>query len=264
MSAISDVIGKSRKVVIKIGSNVLSNEEGLVNQATLHNIVEQAAAMIKQGKQVVIVSSGATICGVGTINKWGRKDDMNYKQALCAIGQVELMRGYREYFADYGIHVAQILLTSEDFEDPHRTLNIRNTLFTLIDEGVVPVINENDTVSIDEFTIGDNDTLSALTANLWNADALIALSDIDGVFDKDPKNHDDAKLIEKVEDIKKLLGDIDTEGKSSFGTGGIKTKIRAAEIVNGMGIAMVLLNGKKRDIIKDAAEGSARGTLFQK
>ena len=262
MSAISDVIGASRKVVIKLGSNVLSNEEGFVNQATLHNIVEQAAEMIKQGKQVIIVSSGATICGVGTINKWGRRDDMNYKQALCAIGQVELMRAYREYFADYDIHVAQLLLTGEDFEDPHRTLNIRNTLFTLIDEGVVPIINENDTVSIDEFTIGDNDTLSALTANLWNADTLIALSDIDGVFDKDPKTHKDAALIEKVTDIPALLKDIDTEGKSSFGTGGIKTKIRAAEIVNNMGIDMVLLNGKKKDVIKEAAEGTGKGTLF--
>ena len=262
MSAISDVIGASRKIVIKLGSNVLSNEEGLVNQATLHNIVEQAANMIKQGKQVIIVSSGATICGVGTINKWGRRDDMNYKQALCAIGQVELMRAYREYFADYGIHVAQLLLTGEDFEDPHRTLNIRNTLFTLIDEGVVPIINENDTVSVDEFTIGDNDTLSALTANLWNADMLIALSDIDGVFDKDPKTHKDASLIEEVTDIPALVKDIDTEGKSSFGTGGIKTKIRAAEIVNNMGINMVLLNGKKKDVIKEAAEGTGKGTLF--
>ena len=262
MSAISDVIKESRKIVIKLGSNVLSDDEGLVNQATLHNIVEQAADMIKQGKQVILVSSGATICGVGTINKWGRRDDMNYKQALCAIGQVELMRAYREYFADYGIHVAQLLLTGEDFEDQHRTLNIRNTLFTLIDEGVVPIINENDTVSIDEFMIGDNDTLSALTANLWNADTLIALSDIDGVFDKDPKTHSDAALIEKVTDIDSLLGDIDTEGKSSFGTGGIKTKIKAARIVNDLGIDMVLLNGKTKDSIKAAAEGTGKGTLF--
>lgn len=264
MKLISEVLANSRKIVIKIGSNVLSDENGVVNRDTIHNIVEQINAITEKGKQVVIVSSGAGICGVGAINKWNRRGDINYKQALCAIGQVELMMAYKEYFADYGTHVAQILLTREDFKDPHRTLNIRNALFTLMDEGVVPVINENDSVSVDEIKIGDNDTLSALTASLWNADLLIALSDIDGVFDKDPKSSSNAKLIEKVEDIDGLLNEISVGNKSSFGTGGIETKIEAARMAGEYGIPTVLLNGKKKDIIRLALEGSETGTVFMK
>lgn len=262
MNPISERIKESRKIVIKIGSNVLSNDQGEVNRDVLHNIVEQVNDLMKQNKQVIMVSSGAGICGVGAINKWSRRGDMNYKQALCAIGQVELMMAYKEYFADYGIHVGQILLTREDFKDPHRTLNIRNALFTLVDEGVVPIINENDSVSVDEIKIGDNDTLSAHAANLWNADMLIILSDIDGVYDKDPKNNKDAKLIEEVQDIDRLLSEIAIGGTSSFGTGGIASKIEAARLVNRYGLSMVLLNGKKPDIIKKALNEEETGTVF--
>lgn len=262
MSPISDLINDSRKIVVKIGSNVLSNDKGAVNKDVLHNITEQVSKLIQKGKQVIIVSSGAGICGVGAINKWSRRKDMNYKQALCAIGQVELMMAYKEYFADYDIHVGQILLTKEDLKDPHRALNIRNALFTLVDEGVVPVINENDSVSIDEIKIGDNDTLSAHVANLWNADVLIILSDIDGVYDKDPKCHRDAKLIEEVTDIDSLLGRISIGGTSSFGTGGIACKIEAARLVNTYGNSMILLNGKIEDVIKKGINGEVLGTVF--
>lgn len=262
MEGIGEVLNQSRKIVIKIGSNVLSDDQGMVNKQIFHEIAEQTAELIKDGKQVVIVSSGAGICGVGAINKWSRKDDINYKQALCAIGQVELMMAYKEYFADYDLHVAQILLTREDFNDRSRTLNIRNALFTLLDEGVVPIINENDSVSVDEIKIGDNDTLSAFTANLWNADCLIILSDINGVYDKDPKRFEDAELIEEVWDIDGLLEEIDVRGKSEFGTGGILTKIEAARRVNGYGIPLILLNGKKSYIIRRAREGKESGTVF--
>lgn len=262
MSEISEVIRKSRKIVVKIGSNVIS-DDGRVNKETLHNIVDQVKHLTDLGKQVVIVSSGAGVCGVGAINKWSRRGDINYKQALCAIGQVELMMAYKEYFGDYDIHVGQILLTGEDFGDHNRTLHIRNTLFTLADEGVIPIINENDSVCVDEInSIGDNDTLSALTANLWAADLLIIMSDIDGVFDKDPKTHSDAKLITKVTNIDDMMGHIDTAGKSTFGTGGIVCKIEAARRVNEFGSAMILLNGKKKDIIISALEGTENGTLF--
>ncbi|MGN0711520.1 MAG: glutamate 5-kinase [Anaerovoracaceae bacterium] len=262
MSVISDIINDSKKIVIKLGSNVLSDDHGNVNEEVISSIAAQVNEMMEQGKQVVIVSSGAGICGVGAINKWSRRGDINYKQALCAIGQVELMMAYKEDFGKYGIHVGQILLTKEDFEDHTRNLNIRNALFTLIDEGVVPIINENDSVSVDEIKIGDNDTLSALTANLWNADALIILSDINGVYNKDPKTYKDAKLIEEIHDIDKLLSSIDVRGKSSFGTGGIVCKIEAARKVNKYGIPLILLNGKKINIIKMAAEGKATGTAF--
>ncbi|QHI71537.1 glutamate 5-kinase [Aminipila terrae] len=262
MSAISEVINDSKKIVIKLGSNVLSDDHGNVNKTAIQNFVEQVNGLIQQGKQVVVVSSGARICGIGAINKWSRRGDINYKQALCAIGQVELMMAYKQYFSDYGLHVGQILLTKEDFEEHTRNLNIRNALFTLIDEGVVPIINENDSVSVDEIKIGDNDTLSALTASLWNADTLIILSDIDGVFNKDPKSYKDAKLIEEIHDINELLQNIDVKGKSSFGTGGITCKIEAARRVNKYGIPMILLNGKKLDIIKNASCGEETGTVF--
>ena len=187
MEQLKECILNSKKIVVKIGSNVISAEDGTVDRNVLYNIVEQVNSLIDMGKQVMVVSSGAGVCGVGAINRWNRRGDLNYKQAFCAIGQVELMMAYKEYFADYDVHVAQILLTRDDFNDHHRTLNIRNTLFTLIDEGVVPIINENDSVCVEEIKIGDNDTLAALTAILWNADLMIILSDIDGVFDKDPK-----------------------------------------------------------------------------
>lgn len=262
MNVIGDLIQDSRKIVIKIGSNVLSDDHGNVNKDTLHNIVEQVTGLIKQGKQVIVVSSGAGICGVAAINKWSRRGDINYKQALCAIGQVELMNAYKEYFGDYELHVGQMLLTREDFGDHIRTLNIRNTLFTLVDEGVVPIINENDSVSVEEIKIGDNDTLGALTANLWNADLLVIMSDIDGVFDKNPKDHKDAELIEEVYDIEGLLSEIDSRGKSSFGTGGIVTKIQAARRVNEYGIPMLLVNGKRKSVLTNAIDGTETGTIF--
>lgn len=262
MSAIGDLIQDSKKIVLKIGSNVLTGDDGAVNKETLQNIVEQVIGLIEQGKNVIIVSSGAGICGVAAINKWSRRGDINYKQALCAIGQVELMNAYKEFFARHEIHVGQMLLTREDFGDHIRTLNIRNTLFTLVDEGVVPIINENDSVSVEEIKIGDNDTLGALTANLWNADLLIIMSDIDGVYDKNPKDHKNAELIEEVYDIDGLLDEIDSRGKSSFGTGGIVTKIQAASKVNEYGIPMLLVNGKRKDILNKAAEGTERGTIF--
>lgn len=262
MSAISEVMGKSRKIVLKIGSNVLSDEDGAVDRSSVRGIVDQVKHVIDEGKQVVIVSSGAGIFGVGAINKWSRRGDMNYKQALCAIGQVELMMAYKEYFGNHGIHVGQLLLTREDFSDASRNLHIRNALFTLIDEGVVPVINENDSVSVEEIKIGDNDSLGALTANLWNADTLIILSDIDGVFDRDPKTHPDAELIEEIRDIDGIAGGIDMDGLSDFGTGGIATKIEAARMVNAYGTNLVLLNGRRRDIIREACAGSGKGTVF--
>lgn len=262
MNAIGDLISSSRKIVIKIGSNVLSDEIGKVNKESFRNIALQVVNLMKMGKQVIIVSSGAGICGVGAINKWSRRGDINYKQALCAIGQVELMNAYKRYFWDYGTFVGQILLTNDDFNDPARTLNIRNALFTLVDEGVVPIINENDSVSVEEIKIGDNDTLSALTATLWNADLLIILSDIDGVYDKNPKEFEDAALIDEVSDIDGLLSDIDSTGKSNFGTGGILTKITAARKVNEYGIPMVLINGKKSDIIQKVMAGEEKGTVF--
>lgn len=259
---IDSVLKNSKKIVIKIGSNTLSNEDGTINEEFLEELCLQIIQLIQMGKQVVIVTSGARIAGISRIGKWSRKEDMNYKQALCAIGQVELMVAYRNHFSDHGLHVGQLLLTREDFQDKTRTLNIRNTLFTLIDEGVVPIINENDTVSVEEIKIGDNDTLAALSASLWNADLLILLSDIDGMYSKNPKEHSDAVLVERVDDIDGMLQEVEIGSTNSFGTGGMATKIEAARIVNRYGIPTILANGKTHQIISKLLNGEGKGTLF--
>ena len=262
METVKEILENSKKVVVKVGSNVLSTEDGHINKEAMANIVSQIVHLREMGKQVTIVSSGAGICGVGAIKKWARRNDLNYKQALCAIGQVELMIAYKEIFNTHEIHVAQMLLTGDDFSEGQRNLNIRNALFTLIDEGVVPIINENDSVSVDQIRIGDNDTLGARTASIWNADVLIMLSDIDGVYDKNPKEHKDAVLIEKVKDLKTIEKEIEISGKSSFGTGGLATKIAASKIVEEYGIHALLLNGKKKDVMVDVIEGKAKGTVL--
>lgn len=159
MGRLSEAILKSDKIVIKIGSNVLSDDNGRVNELIFKDIAEQVTELYNMGKKLMIVSSGAGICGVGELNKWDRRRDLNYRQALCAIGQVELINAYKKYLNKMDMKAAQILLTRNDFKDSGRSLSIRNVLFTLIDEGVIPIINENDTVATEELKIGDNDTL---------------------------------------------------------------------------------------------------------
>jgi glutamate 5-kinase len=248
---------------LKIGSSVLSNEQGSVNRETLKNIADQVRYMRDLGKQVIIVSSGAGICGVGAINKWDRRGDINYKQALCAIGQVELMQAYKHHLKEHGIVVAQMLLTADDFRDCNRNLNIRNTMFTLVDEGVVPIINENDSVSVDEIKIGDNDMLSAHTAVLWNADLLVLLSDIDGLYDKSPKEYENARLIREVYDLDTLVDSIEIGEKSAFGTGGIMTKISAAKEAGKHNIPTIIMNGRIKDVVvRVANDGESKSTTF--
>lgn len=258
-----NTIKDSKKIVIKIGSSTLTSADGTIDMEFIENLAYQVKTLTDQGKRVVLVSSGARIAGVSTIGKWSRKEDINYKQALCAIGQVELMDSYRRIFNKYDIHIAQILLTKGDFESETSRLNIRNTLFTLIDEGVLPIINENDTVCYEEIKIGDNDVLAARTSELWGADLLILLSDIEGIYDKNPSSNADAKLIEKVSDPYELENEISIGEKSSFGTGGIATKIEAAKIVNKYDTSLIVAKGKEKDIILKLGDGTAKGTLFQ-
>ena len=259
---ISNAVKNARKIVIKIGSNTLSMPDGTQNIEFMANFAKQCSELIKQGKQIVLVSSGAQVSGVSTIKEWARKKDVHFRQALCAIGQVELMAQWRKAFAKYDLHIGQLLFTKDDFENHHRSLNLRNTIFTLVDEGVIPIINENDSVAIDEFTIGDNDNLSALTAILWSADLLILFSDIDGIYTDNPKTNKNAEFIETVSDIKNLRSEIKIGETSSFGTGGIETKIQAAEKTTVYGIPMLLANGEKENILLKLFEGTEKGTLF--
>ena len=259
---IQDAIKSSRKIVIKIGSNTLALPDGTQNTQFMASSAKQCKNLIDQGKQLVIVSSGAQVSGVSTLKEWARKKDLHFRQALCAIGQVELMAQWRKAFNEQGLHIGQILLTKEDFEDNNRSLNIRNTLFTLADEGVVPIINENDSVSTLEFSIGDNDNLAALTSILWSADLLILFSDIDGIFTDNPKVNKNAKLVEVVKSIPELRKTIHIGDANSFGTGGIETKIQAAEKTTVYGIPMLLANGGKENILDKLNDGTEKGSLF--
>lgn len=247
------------KIIIKIGTSTITSSDGHIDKEFLNNLAFQVRNLMDQGKKVIIVSSGARIAGVSSIGKWSRQKDMHYKQALCAIGQVELMDSYRKIFIEYDLHVGQILLTKGDFGSEHRSLNIRNTLFTLLDEGVVPVINENDTIAVDEIKIGDNDMLAARSSVLWGADLLVILSDIDGIYDKNPSEAG-AKLIKEIKDVDDL--NIEIGEMSSFGTGGIETKIKAAKLVNSYNIPMIVAKGKERDLITQLFEGKKKGTIF--
>jgi len=261
MSKAAEILAGSRKVVLKIGSNVLACENGMLDKERVRSVAEQAIAMINDGKKVIIVSSGAGVSGAAAIGRLNRKNDINYKQALCAVGQVELMMEYKKRFAESGKAVGQILLTTDNFENDESRLNIRNTLFTLLDEDVIPVINENDSVCVREFSFGDNDNLAALTANLWNADLLVIMSDVDGVFDCNPKKNPDARLVSEVTDIEALGAQIVTGGVSTFGTGGLDSKIEAAKTVGEYGIPMILVNGTRGNVLADVADGGPC-TLF--
>jgi len=259
---ISQLIKEARKIIIKIGSNTLAGNDGKINFTFLDEFAQQADSLIKQGKQIILVSSGAQIAGLSTMDKWARKKDLHYRQALCAVGQVELMDAWRRAFNRFGLHIAQILLTRDDFNDSNRTLNMRNTLFTLVDEGVIPVINENDTVSVEEIKIGDNDTLAARSAILWSADLLILFSDIGGLYDKNPKTDTKAKLLEEVRDIEEARNSIVIGDANSFGTGGIATKLDAAALVLSYGIPAILTDGGKPRCIEALAAGNQKGTVF--
>ena len=259
---ISEILKSARKIVIKIGSNTLAKDDGTQNTDFMASFAEQCAELIKLGKEIVVVSSGAQVAGVSTTKEWARKKDVHYRQALCAIGQVELMHQWRKAFQKQDLHIGQLLFTKEDFENNLHTLNIRNTLFTLVDEGVIPIINENDSVSFEEDKIGDNDNLSALTAILWSADLLILFSDIDGIYTDNPKINKNAKLIEKVDSIPDLRKNIKIGETNAFGTGGMETKIQAAEKVTEYGINLLLANGSHERALINLYEGNLPGTIF--
>jgi glutamate 5-kinase len=259
---IAQLIADARKMVFKFGSNTLADRDGRINAVFLAEFADQAAALKTKGKQIVIVSSGAQVAGLSTMDKWARKRDIHYRQALCAVGQVELMDAWRRAFEQYGLHIAQILLTRDDFADPIRTLNMRNTLFTLVDEGVIPIINENDTVSVEEIKIGENDTLAAQSAILWSADLLILFSDIDGLYDKNPKEYPNAQLLEEVRDIDEVRKNISIGEANSFGTGGIATKLEAAKRASSYGIPTILAHGGRPRSLEALAAGRQKGTAF--
>ena len=259
---IPKLFADARKIVFKFGSNTLANDDGRINTAFMGEFAEQAAGLVKKGKQVVLVSSGAQVAGLSTMDKWARKKDIHYRQALCAVGQVELMGAWSRSFAGQGMHIAQILLTQDDFGDQIRTLNMRNTLFTLVDEGIVPIINENDSVSVEEIKIGDNDTLAAQSAILWSADLLILFTDIDGLYTKNPKEDPGAEFVAEIRNFGELRKNISIGSPGNFGTGGIATKISAAERAAGFGISTIVAHGGRPRALEALVSGTQRATAF--
>jgi len=251
------------RIVIKIGTNLLTGENicGL-NTDFVRGIAQQIAMLKEQGKEILIVTSGAIGAGCTEL-KMKKPREVELRQALAAVGQSTVMGAYSEAFSRYGIKVAQILLTYEDFSNRKRYLHLRNALNKLLQLDVIPIINENDPISVDEIgaTFGDNDKLSALVASKVNADLLIILSDIDGLYDKNPKTNKDAKLISQINNITKDIERAAGKSGSAFSTGGMITKIKAAKMAMDSGCDMIICNGKKADILSKAILG-IEGTLF--
>ena len=254
---------KATRIVVKIGTNTLAKDGG-VNTAYVRQVARQISGLMKGGRQVVIVTSGAIGMGVGQLGPGAKPKDMKMRQACAAVGQPLLMQEYRKAFARFGVTVGQVLLTAEVLNHRKTYLNLRNSIETLLGLGVIPVVNENDSVSTDEIgtAFGDNDKLSALVASKIDADLLIMLSDIDGLYDKDPRKSKDAKLIATVYEITAAL-EQNAGGKGSeYATGGMKTKLAAAKIAASAGCRMVLSHGKVKDVINRIIDGEEIGTLF--
>jgi glutamate 5-kinase len=250
-----------RRVVVKVGSNVLTAGPGL-NLTVLRSLVRQVGRLMDRGLEVILVSSGAMASGIRKIGLERRPDELPERQAVAAVGQAGLIMEYEKAFERHGRKVAQILLTSEDLSSRKRYLNARNTLNTLLAWHIVPIINENDTVSIQEIKFGDNDNLAAMITLLMDADLLVILSDIDGLFTRDPRTDPAAELIPMVTAItretEKAAGSI----PGPLGTGGMTSKLTAARKVNAGGVPMVVAKGDTPDILTRILDGEARGTYF--
>ena len=250
------------RIVIKVGTSTLAYPTGLINIRRVEELCRVMSDLKNAGHELVLISSGAIGMGVGKLGLGKRPTDIPTKQAAAAIGQCELMYTYDKLFGEYNHTVAQILLTGADIENETRRKNFHNTMFRLLEFGVLPVINENDTVATEEFVIGDNDTLGAIVAANVDADLLILLSDIDGLYTKDPHKYADAELIPVVEELTPEILAL-AEGKGSeLGTGGMKTKLRAAEIAVSAGIDMIIANGSEPNLLYNVIDGKPFGTRF--
>lgn len=250
-----------KKIVIKIGSAVLT-DNGVLHHPTIIRLAEDIAFLRKKGYQTVIVSSGAIASGVGKLGLSRKPDTIPRKQAVAAIGQGSLMYAYEEAFNPHQLLVAQILLTREDLTNRQRYLNAHNTLITLLEWGIIPIINENDTVAVDEIKFGDNDNLSALIAHLVESDLLIVLTDTDGLYDRDPRDDPRARLIPVVEEVNDTVVEYTSKFSGQWGLGGMRSKIMAARKVTAGGIAVIVASGREEGVLQEIVKGKPLGTLF--
>ena len=250
------------RIVVKVGTSTLTHATGNLNIRRVEQLCRVLSDIKNAGHEVILVTSGAIGMGVGKLSLKQRPQDMPSKQAVAAVGQCELMYTYDREFAAHNHVVAQILLSAYDVEDAQRRENFHNTIFRLLELGALPIINENDTVATDEIAIGDNDTLSAIVAVSAGAQLLILLSDIDGLYTADPHRAADAVLIPEVRGVTPEVIALAGGKGSSLGTGGMATKLRAAQIVNANGIDMIIANGSEPDILYDIMDGKPTGTRF--
>lgn len=256
-------IKDKKRIVVKVGTSTLTHSTGMLNIRRTERLIKILSDLKNSGKEIILVSSGAIGVGCGKLGLTTRPIDTPSKQAIAAIGQCELMYFYDRQFSKYNHTVAQVLMTKDIVENETRRINCHNTLTKLLNIGVVPIINENDTVAVEEIEFGDNDTLSALVAELVDADLLLILSDIDGLYDKDPHSDPDAKLIDVVDNIDDRITSLAKGAGSKHGTGGMITKINAAQIVSQSGIDMVIMNGRDPIRIYDLFDGKPVGTHFR-
>lgn len=255
-------ISKTKRWVVKIGSALLTNEGRGLNQAGIATWVEQLAVLRKQGHEVVLVSSGSVAEGMSRLGWSSRPHALHELQAAAAVGQMGLVQAYESCFQRHGMHTAQVLLTHDDLSNRGRYINARSTLRTLLDLGVIPIINENDTVVTDEIRFGDNDTLGALVANLIEAELLVILTDQDGLCDKDPRQNADAKLIHQTPVNAPELEIMASGAGGALGRGGMLTKVRAARLAARSGSATVIAAGREDNVLLRLAGGEELGTLF--
>lgn len=258
-----------QRLVIKVGTSTLLRQGGGVNLREMDALARVLSDLKNMGHQVILVSSGAIGVGAGKLGLKERPSELRFKQATAAVGQCELMHLYDKFFGEYGQTVAQILLSGEDVDDPVRSSHLSGTFETLLEMGCIPVVNENDSVSASEIetgqkkVLGDNDTLSAIVAGLCEADLLVLLTDIDGLYDADPRKDPNARLIHRVEHITPEIEALGGGGGTQWGTGGMATKLTAARLAMSHGIGMVIANSDKLDALYDIVEGKDVGTRFE-
>ncbi|MCL2033630.1 MAG: glutamate 5-kinase [Oscillospiraceae bacterium] len=253
---------EAKRIVVKVGTSTLTYETGMINIRRIEKFVKVLADLKNSGKQVVLVSSGAIGVGVGKLGLFEKPKDTPAKQAAAAVGQSELMQIYDNAFSLYNHTVAQILMTKDIVESSKRRTNVINTFEQLLSMNVIPVVNENDSVSTEEIEFGDNDTLSAVVAKLVGADALVIMSDIDGLFDGNPRDRENAKLIPVVKKIDKRIETMASGTGSRRGTGGMITKIQAAKIATAAGIDVAVISGENPYTLYKLFDGEAVGTHF--
>ncbi len=256
------ILKRARRVVIKIGSQILSSSEG-IEENRLRGLVRDLAELHERKKEIVVVSSGAVAAGMTRLGRKERPKTIPEKQALAAVGQIKLMALYERAFSKFDKCVAQVLLTADDLANRQRYINAKHTFQMLLQSSIVPIVNENDTVAVEEMKFGDNDHLSALVATLLEADLLVILSDVDGVYDKDPRAHRDAELIPLISEARGIRHAIGGASMSAVGTGGIVTKLGAAEEAAAAGIPTLIASGLQSGVLEKVFDPKeAIGTLI--